>query len=104
MLCPGRTVASSVPYQLGEFCPQLLDFWAAIANRERRQSLPHRQVLPVSLCCAFAQAIKEMQQKSEAWMWPASCDGFGGSSSEYLLASVSNISNCYPCEPSPGAG
>jgi hypothetical protein len=59
-----------------DICPVSLGFHTVQALARGRQSLPHRQVLPVFLCYPRGRAAQKIQQNRRPCIWPALCDGF----------------------------
>jgi flagellar hook-length control protein FliK len=62
-----------------DFPPLLPGFYTVQTGMRGRQSLPHRQVLPVLLCCLPACDSGKIQQyRGCNWrsVWPGPCDGF----------------------------
>src|SRR3954468_4376337 len=64
-----------MPCRECRFFPVLLAFYALQGASAGRQTLPHRQVLPVFLCCPHRLPAQKIQQNREPGIWPAPCDG-----------------------------
>ena len=65
-----------MPLSAGHFCPLFKAFHTVRSVTGGRQSLPHRQVLPVFLCCRQALAFQKIQQNRGSAIGPSLASGF----------------------------